>query len=465
MGLYRLLGRNLGRGLFLPAHGRGAALPDQLRILLKKKAGIWDLPELAEIGGPLLEKGEIAKCQNELAESIGASRAWFGVNGATGLLQAALLAIARPGQAVLMPRNVHKSIINACVLGDLIPVIFDIPFSVDLGHHLPPDGIWLEKVLDELGDKQIQIAAAVFVHPTYQGYAEAIRPLISQIHQMKLPVLVDEAHGSHFAINTESDLPESSLTAGADLIVHSLHKSSTGLVQTAVLWLQGELVDPCCVERALGLLQTTSPSALLLASCDASLSEWRTSKGQKKLTRQLDFAKDLHKKLTKDGLPLIENQDPLRLVLNSGSKGINGFDADSWFINHGLIAELPEPATLTFCLGFAQQKGLSFKMNNAWDSLLAASEELQPLQSFDRPPNSLVAIPRMDCGMALRAKSHTVPLDEALGLTAAELVCPYPPGIPFVVPGEEFDQERINWLVSQKRFWLDHIPANLLVVS
>ena len=106
------LQQDVGRCLFLPAHNRGAALPGSFRRLLSQRAGHWDLPELPAIGGPLEREGAVAEAQQQAADCVGAERAWFGVNGATGLLQAALLAMTRPGQAVLMPRNVHRSLLR-----------------------------------------------------------------------------------------------------------------------------------------------------------------------------------------------------------------------------------------------------------------------------------------------------------------------------------------------------------------
>ena len=119
MALLPLLKKRLGMSLFLPAHGRGRALPEEFKTLLRQRAGVWDLPELAEIGGPLETEGAVGQSQRDSASAMNADHCWYGVNGATGLLQAALLAVAQPGEAVLMPRNVHKSLIQACVLGDI----------------------------------------------------------------------------------------------------------------------------------------------------------------------------------------------------------------------------------------------------------------------------------------------------------------------------------------------------------
>ena len=110
MGLITLLSGNRSENLFLPAHGRGKALPKKLIKLLNLRPGVWDLPELFEIGGPLINEGAIAESQKCSASKVGVDRCWYGVNGATGLLQSSLLALARPGQAILMPRNIHKSL-------------------------------------------------------------------------------------------------------------------------------------------------------------------------------------------------------------------------------------------------------------------------------------------------------------------------------------------------------------------
>ena len=220
MALLPQLTRRLSQPLFLPAHGRGAALPDGLRQLLRRRAGLWDLPELPSLGGPLEPDGAVAASQRSAAARMGVARCWYGVNGATGLLQAALLAMVRPGERVLLPRNVHRSLIQACVLGDLRPVLFDLPYQSDRGQPAPVDATWIERVLEALPCDQAPIRAAVLVHPTYQGYANDPTAVIQRLQQRGCCVLVDEAHGCHFAAGVDHPLPPSALHCGADLVVH-----------------------------------------------------------------------------------------------------------------------------------------------------------------------------------------------------------------------------------------------------
>ncbi len=465
MGLMKLLSSKGSENLFLPAHGRGMALPEKLKELLKLKPGIWDLPELFEIGGPLINDGAIAESQNASASKLGVDRCWYGVNGATGLLQSSLLALARPGQAVLMPRNIHKSCIQACLFGGLIPILFDIPFLSDRGHASVFDRKWLQRVFKKAKELDEDIAAVVLVNPTYQGYSADIEALIKEIHSHSLPVLVDEAHGAYFISQIRPDIPKSALSFGADLVVHSLHKSAPGLVQSAVLWSQGEKVDPFKIERSIELLQTSSPSSLLLASCESSIKELLESKGKKKLISRIHEAESLSEFLISNGVPLLENRDPLRIILHTSKFGLSGIDVDKDFIKKRIIGELAEPGTLTFCLGFSSHKKLGKRFVKIWNEIVKLSFSQKEFSFFKRPPFNLVSKPFKPCSSSWGSNFEKVNLKDSIGRISVEMVCPYPPGIPLLVPGEILDEARVSWLLEQRNFWPDQIPDFVRVIS
>ncbi len=453
------------RCLFLPSHGRGNALPKDLKDLLRRRAGIWDLPELPGLGGPLEKDGAVALSQRRSAELVGLNKVWYGVNGATGLLQAALLSLARPNECVLMPRNIHRSIINACIIGQIKPVLFDIPFMEETGHLLPPDEDWINSIISDIRQKKIKIAAVVLVNPTYQGYAVDLKPIVNQFHRCNWPVLVDEAHGAHFSIDINLNLPRSALLSGADLVVHSLHKSASGLVQTSALWLNGDRVDTERIEKNISLLQTTSPSALFLASCESAISELHNPTGQKKLKKRIYEARQIYSSLVKCGLPLLKNQDPLKLILNTASVGVSGLEADKKLILRGIYGELPEPGSLTFCLGFSKHKGLVGDMKKAWHEFISGYSILDSFPNFLKPPfPSLTLIP-IDVGSAWNENFELVHLSDAVHRVSSRMICPYPPGIPLVIPGEIFDERRVKWLLEQKKLWPDQIPSYVRVVN
>jgi len=464
MGLINLLSSTGSENLFLPAHGRGDALPKKIRNLLKLRPGIWDLPELFEIGGPLIREGAIAESQNSSAYKVGVDRCWYGVNGATGLLQSSLLALAHPGQAVLMPRNIHKSCIQACLFGGLIPLLFDVPYLTDRGHSSVFDRRWLQKVFKKAEDLKEDIAAVVLVNPTYQGYSAEMKSLIEEVHLHSLPVLVDEAHGAYLISQIRQDLPKSAISFGADLVVHSLHKSAPGLVQSAVLWSQGDKVDPFKIERSIELLQTSSPSSLLLASCESAIKELIESKGLKKLKSRLEEAELLEEYLIDKEVPILKNTDPLRIILHTSKFGMSGIDVDRRFIKKRIIGELAEPGTLTFCLGFSSHKKLGKKFVKIWNEILTSLGQ-QKSCFFKRPPFSMVSKPDKPCSYSWGSNFEKVNLRDAVGRISAEMVCPYPPGIPLLIPGEILDEARVNWLIEQKCFWPDQISDFVRVIS
>ena len=464
MGLLKMLSANGSENLFLPAHGRGNALPKKIKKLLRLRPGIWDLPELFEIGGPLISEGAIGESQKSSAYEVGVDRCWYGVNGATGLLQSSILALARPGQAVLMPRNVHKSCIQACLFGGLIPLLFDVPFYTDRGHASVFDRKWLQRVLNKAKELENDIAAVVLVNPTYQGYSADMESLIKEIHSHSLPVLVDEAHGAYLISQLKPNLPKSAIYVGADLVVHSLHKSASGLVQCAVLWSQGVKVDPFKIERGIEMLQTSSPSSLFLASCESSIKGLFEAKELKKLKSRIEEAESIRDFLINKEVPILKNSDPLKIILHTSKFGLSGIEVDKSFIKKGIVGELAEPGTLTFCLGFSSHKRLGKRFLRIWEDILRSSGKQKP-NSFKKPPFSLVSKPHMPCSYSWGSDFEKVNLEDSIGRISVEMVCPYPPGIPLLIPGEILDEARVDWLIEQKSFWPDQISDFVRVIS
>jgi len=439
----------MGLPLHLPAHGRGRGLSPALQRLLCQRPGSWDLPELPEFGGPLIDSGSVADAQRRCARQLGAEAVWFGVNGASGLLQAALLALAPPGSRVLLPRNLHRSLLHACVLGQLRPLLYDLPFDPATGLWLPPSPAHLEAVLEAAGC----VAALVLVSPSYQGQRADLPALVALAHARGLPVLVDQAHGRAEA-----------LAAGADLVVLSAQKAGGGLAQSAALLLQGQRVDREALARALLWLQTSSPSALLLASAEAALNDLTSAAGLRRWQRACRVGEHLQARCRHAGLPLVANDDPLRLVLHTAALGINGLEADAWLLERGVIAELPEPGVLTFCLGLGPPPGVVWRLPRQLQRLRRALGG-DPLPPFSHPPLPLVAEPELPLGVAWRAAAEAVPLAAAVGRIAAEPLCPYPPGIPLLVPGERIDPARAAWLQQQARLWPGQIADTVRVVA
>ncbi len=463
MSISSFLTKKFLKSLFFPAHNRGSALPTKLVKLLKKQPGCWDLPELPEIGSPLSQSGLIAKTQREFSEKFGAKGCFFGVNGASGLIQSAVIAMAKPGETILMPRNVHISVIKICAMQNIQPIFFDLDCSPETGHYKPITKTWLKNVFKKINFNEKKIVGVILVSPSYQGYAGDLKPCIDLCHQKNLPVLVDEAHGSYFLFCENLNLPKSAVVSNADLVVHSLHKSLNGLTQTAALWYKGNLVNEHNLINSINLLQTTSPSSLLLSSCEESIKDWLNKKSLSKYQTRILEAKSIYRKLIQKNIPVIETQDPLKIVLNTSKLGIDGFTADKFFYKNGLIAELPEMMTLTFCLGFANQKDFLLLFENLWNKLLLNSKKLKSLEVI-QSPFKLVQSPEIEIGIAWRSASQIIPFSKSLNKISGDIICPYPPGIPLIVPGEKIDIDRFNWINNQSLCNKDLVNFNIRVL-
>ena len=464
MSISSFLTKKFLKSLFFPAHNRGAALPKKLVKLLKNPPGYWDLPELPEIGSPLSQSGLIAKSQREFSDKFGAKGCFFGVNGASGLIQSAVIAMANPGENILMPRNVHISVIKICAMQNINPIFFDLEFSTVTGHYKPITKIWLENVFKKLNFDENKIAGVILVNPSYHGYAGDLEPLIDCCHQKNLPVLVDEAHGSYFLFCENLNLPKPALSSNADLVVNSLHKSLNGLTQTAVLWYKGNLINEYKLIKSINLLQTTSPSSLLLSSCEESIRDWLNKKSLSKYQKRILEAKSIYKKLIQKNIPLIETQDPLKIVVNTSKAGIDGFTADNFFYRNGLIAELPEMMTLTFCLGFGNQKDFLNLFEKLWKKLLLNSKKSKSLEVL-RSPFKLVQAPEIEIGIAWRSKTRSISFSQSLNKISGDIICPYPPGIPLLIPGEKIDIDRFNWINNQSLCNKDLVNFNIRVLE
>ncbi len=451
MSISTFLKKKFVKSLFFPSHNRGKALPKKLVDLLSEFPGSWDLPELPELGSPTSEKGLIKDSQDYFSEKFKVQSCWYGVNGASGLIQSAILAMANPGDYILVPRNIHICVIKICIVSNVIPVFFDLDYCEETGQYKRLSEEWLIKVLNDKFLANIKVSGIVLVNPSYKGYSTDIQTLIDLCHKREIPVLVDEAHGSYFLFCENFGLPKSAVRAKADLVVHSLHKSLNGLTQTAMLWHSGNIIKKHRLANSVSFLQTTSPNSLLLASCEEALKDWLDYSNLEIFKQNINEARLITRELLKRGLPLLNNDDPLKIILNTSSYGIDGFTADKFFCEKGIIAELPDMMTLTFCLGFAKQEEFIDLFINIWEKLLNKYKNRNFLKSL-KPPFPFLQCPQINPSSTVQMKSQKLALKECVGKISAEIVCPYPPGIPLIIPGEIIDKQRVDWLIKQGLF-------------
>ena len=244
----------------VPGHKGGRGTPELTNFLGKKcmKLDVNSMKPLDNLCHPV---SVIKDAQGLAAEAFGAAHAFFIINGATGGVQAMIMASVKQGEKIIMPRNVHRSAINALVLNGAVPVYVDTGINSKIGIPLAMSPESVEKAIKENPD-----AKAVLVNnPTYYGVCGNLKKIVEIAHAANMKVLCDEAHGTHFYFG--ENMPMNAMAAGADFASVSMHKTGGSLTQSAIL-LCGKSVNPDYVRQIINLSQTTSASYLLMVSLD-----------------------------------------------------------------------------------------------------------------------------------------------------------------------------------------------------
>ncbi|MCY7335213.1 MAG: aminotransferase class I/II-fold pyridoxal phosphate-dependent enzyme [Chamaesiphon sp.] len=435
---------------YTPGHKRGIGINP----LLKQRWGAdvfgWDLPELPGFDNLHAPSGIIASAQALAAEVFGAQQTWFLVNGSTAGVITAILATCGEGDKIILPRNIHSSAIAGIIHAGAVPIFITPEYDreLDIAHSITPESV--KFALEQHPDA----VAVMVVYPTYYGACGNLAAIAEIVHSYDLPLLVDEAHGAHFGFH--ADLPPAALSMGADLTVQSTHKLLGALTQSSMLHVNSNRIDRDRISRSLRLLQSTSPSYLLLASLDAARQQMALD-GEELMSQTIELAKIARAKISQiEGLSVFELDsktpgckylDPTRLTVTVTGLNLTGFAADEILIERlGVVAELPSMRHLTFIISLGNTLA-------DIDRLVRASIELATNHPQDKCLElRSIELPRILTSMAItprqadRARHLSVSIDDAVGKISAESICPYPPGIPVLIPGEIITSEAVDYL-------------------
>jgi len=405
-------------------------------------------------------KTVIEKAERLAAKAFHADEALMCVNGTSGGILSMFLGAFYPGDKVILPRNVHKSVINAMILSGVVPVFVpcDIDEKLGVARGMPVSAV--EKAVEENPD-----AKGLFViNPTYFGVVSDLRRLVEIAHRHGLLVLADEAHGSNFYFSDE--LPVSAMDAGADLSTLSMHKNSGSLTQSSFLLVKGKRVDFAEVRKAYNMLTSTSPNAILLCSLDAARKEMAL-KGEKVIHRLLGLGDVARKKINQiPGLSCYGEEyvdpsedkgdfdiDRTKLVISVTGIGLTGYDVYRMLsAEYAVQVELGEANVILALLGPGTRAG---DVERLVESLRDLSRRFYR-EGKSRTLRLTYGFPedRMSPRAAYEKKHEVIPLDRnCLGRISAETIMAYPPGIPLVIPGEVLDE---NVLKSVRFYQREH---------
>lgn len=437
-------------GFHMPGHKRGGIIPE-----MESLFGI-DITEIEGFDDLHHPEGILKESQERMAKLFGAEETCFLVNGSTVGILAGLLGAFQEGDKILVARNCHKSVYNGICLGRLRPVYLFPRIDGDTGLS---EGIRGEDVRKQL-EEDPEIKGVVLVSPTYEGVVSEIEEIAHIVHEKGLPLIVDEAHGAHFGFHL--DLPANANANGADIVIHSLHKTLPALTQTALLHMNGDLVDRERVRHYLSMLQTSSPSYLFLASidlCGKFLEEEKEEVFRPYLERLEKFRTAL-RPCRRVRLLETKDQEPSKLVIQA--EGRTGREvAELLRREYHLETEMATDAYVLAMTSVADTKEGLNRLEAALKELEKKAEKTKKTAEVQEP----VDLERLFQGRknaceytvfeveSLRRErgERWIPIEKSNGKVALEYAYLYPPGIPLLVPGEKITGEIISVLQYYKK--------------
>jgi arginine decarboxylase len=386
------------------------------------------------------------------AQAVGADETLFSTNGSTENVHVAIMTAVRPGETIVIARNGHKSAFAGLVLSGAWPVYVDPVYDTtrQIAHGVDP------AALDRALAEHPHARAAMVFTPSYYGVSADVKALADVAHAHDVPLLTDDAWGLDYGFC--SRLPASALESGADLAIGSVHKTLSGLSQTSVLSVQGERIDRDRLHLVFELEQSTSASALLISSIDAARRQFQRD-GERLLGEAIDRSQHLRAAIGEmRGLSLMDEDDilgpgacaldPTHVTVDVLELGVTGYAAADWLQQHrGIHVELCDHRRLMALITYADSDE---NIDRLIDGLRALSEHHEDADQDAIPdvphPSQLrtetVMLPRD----AFLGTTEIVPWRNAAGRISAEMICPYPPGIPIIAPGELLTTEIVDYL-------------------
>lgn len=441
----------------IPAHGGDRGPAPEFTQWAGADAARFDLPMTHGVDTRNMAWGVRSTAQELFAEAVGAKQTLFSTNGSSMNVRVAMMTVAGPGRTLAMARNGHKSAFAGLVLSGTRPAWVEPYYDEELELALDPEAASLERVLEA----HPEASAAMITTPSYYGTSADIGAFAQACHARGLPLVTDDAWGLDYALSGHPDLPKGALEQGSDLAIGSVHKTLTGLCQTSVISIGSERIDADLLGLCFELEESTSVSALLLSSIDGARRQF-VRDGEELLDRAVRSAHNLRERLAAEvpelevvsveqlnARPGVFGSDPTHVMIETAAVGLTGYQADDWLREERHIdVELADHRRIMALITFAHGEAEIHRLVRA----------LRDLVDEKADPRGRDAVPRFPTGHTIRteqamlprdaffAQVENVPLDRAAGRVSAELVTPYPPGIPVVAPGEVYTSELVGYL-------------------
>jgi arginine decarboxylase len=435
-----------------PGHRQGRGVDKRVLDVVGEAVFASDVIAVNGLDDRRVSHGVLARAQELMADAVHAEHAFFSTCGSSLSVKSAMLSVAGPHEKLLVARQSHKSVISGLILSGVAPVWVRPQWDGELHLSHPPSPDEVRRRFAEEPDAK----GMLLVTPTDYGTCGDIRAIADVCHELGKPLIVDEAWGAHLPFHP--DLPPWAMDADADVCVTSVHKSGAAVEQSSVFHLQGDRVDPAVLKAREDLLGTTSPSSLVYATLDG----WRrqmVEQGEALLTAALHLAEQTRAALAHmPGIRVMgaefvgqgraKELDPLKIVMDVSDLGISGYQGADWLRdNERVTVGLSDHRRMVAQLTIADDERTAATLVRAMAELTKA--ELPRPRPIDLPaPADLELETAMLPRDAFFAATEQVAAANAVGRVSAEMLTPYPPGAPAVLPGEVITTEVLDYLRS-----------------
>lgn len=456
----------------VPGHKYGNGL-EEYRDFVGENVLKMDVNSMDDLDNACNPVGVIADAEKLFAEAFGAQNAFFLVNGATSGVQTMIMSACKPGEQIIIPRNIHKSVIGGIILSGAVPVYIQPEINEELGIAMGISEQSLKKTI-----KENPHAKAVFViNPTYYGVTSELKSIVRLSHRNNMVVLVDEAHGSHMSFHNE--FPLTAMEVGADASVVSMHKTGGSMTQTAGLLIRGNNMKPSIVKQNLNLTYSTSASYVLMCSIDAARKQLFT-RGTEMLQKALDMTRWAREEINSiDGLyaPGVElvgtpgcyDFDETKLTINVSKLGFTGYEIEKMLIqDYGIQVEFAEFYNIFVIVSLGDKKEYLEALIKAMKDIAQKAKPEEQKRPITIPFNSQPIVTPRD---AFYSPKKVVALENSIGEISGEMIMAYPPGIPIVCIGERITKEVVDYItmLKEERYQIqgtaDPYVNNLMVLG
>lgn len=436
----------------VPGHKMGN-FPSELADAISPKLYQYDVNAPRGLDHLSHAEGVIAEAQALMAEAVGAKETFFLVNGTSVGIMAMIMTICRANEEIILPRNVHKSVISGLILSGATPIFIEPHIDHRLGI---ANGMPMESIVKAMNEHP-NAKAILIIHPTYFGAVSDIKKIIDLAHDRGMKVLTDEAHGAHLSFSTFG--PEGAMRLGADMSAISLHKTAGSLTQTSILAIN-DTISPSRVRTSLTMLQSTSPNYILMASLDIARKHM-VLEGQHWIEKTLELCQWARQELNQ--IPGVfapgrdyflrlgqYDFDETKLIIRINELGVSGFEVYRLlYDNYHIQLELAETYVILAVITVSTTRDHLQQLINSLKDLskmfFGKKEAYEvPKFKYDYPP--MFVRPRE----AYHAPKKVVNLPESVGEISAETIMIYPPGIPMLIAGEIITEDTINVLEFYK---------------